>query len=299
MYVLYLTIGILLLIVLYLLWRLGQVYACARDMEREVERILREDTNTPITLSAYDRRMARLAAALNIHLRELRRQRHRYTTGDRELKEAVTNISHDLRTPLTAMRGYLHLLEGEEVSPKVRGYLAHIENRTGAMEALTEELFRYSMVLAEEALTLQQVCLNSVLEQTIAEFYGALTGAGITPEISLPEQSVMVQANGEALGRVLSNVLTNALRYSEGDLRICLTEQELLTVSNTARGLSDVDIGRLFDRFYTVEAARNSHGLGLSIAKTLMERMNGRIWAEYAGGQFCVKMQFLDANHQQ
>ena len=247
-----------------------------------------QDTNTLLSLPCRDRELRRLASALNDELRALRQERLRYQQGDKELKEAVVNISHDLRTPLTAISGYLQLLQGQDLPPDTRRYLEQIESRTESMKRLTEELFRYSVVVSEENLAREPVDLRRAVEEALLSFYGALEGRRIEPQVRLPETPVIRQLDPAAVNRVLGNILTNALKYSAGDLEVTLEESGRLTFSNSAPGLDPVAAGRLFDRFYTVEAARNSTGLGLSIAKELTQRMGGSIGAELHGGTLTV-----------
>lgn len=247
-----------------------------------------QDTNTLLSLPCRDRELRRLASALNQELRALRQERLRYQQGDKELKEAVVNISHDLRTPLTAISGYLQLLQGQDLPPDTRRYLEQIESRTESMKRLTEELFRYSVVVSEENLAREPVDLRRAVEEALLSFYGALEGRGIEPQVRLPEEKVERLLDPAAVNRVLGNILTNALKYSAGDLEVTLEESGRLTFSNSAPGLDPVAAGRLFDRFYTVEAARNSTGLGLSIAKELTQRMGGSIGAELHGGTLTV-----------
>ena len=251
-----------------------------------------QDTNTLLSLPCRDRELRKLASALNQELRALRQERLRYQQGDKELKEAVVNISHDLRTPLTAISGYLQLLQGQDLPPDTRRYLEQIDNRTQAMKRLTEELFRYSVVVSEETLAREPVDLRRAVEEALLSFYGALEGRGIEPQVRLPEEKVERLLDPAALSRVLGNILTNALKYSAGDLEVTLEERGRLTFSNAAPGLDPVAAGRLFDRFYTVEAARNSTGLGLSIAKELTQRMDGSIGAALHGGTLTVWVEF-------
>lgn len=254
---------------------------------------LQTDTNTLLTSASGDRALRTLAASLNVELTELRRQRLRYENGDRALKQAVTNVSHDLRTPLTAISGYLDLLESEEKSANAARYLALIENRTDAMARLTEELFRYSVILAEEEpLARDPVVLNDVLAESLASFYGALTAHSITPEITLCETRITRLLDKDALARVFANILNNALKYSDGDLAVCLDEDGTLTFTNHAAALDAVTTAQLFDRFFTVEAAHHSTGLGLSIAKHLVEQMGGTINAHYDAGQLILTLRF-------
>ncbi|MBR1764381.1 MAG: HAMP domain-containing histidine kinase [Ruminococcus sp.] len=262
-----------------------------RELGESLSEILGSDTNNLITLSCRDRHARELASQINDQLKILRRQRHKYTQGDRELKNAVTNISHDLRTPLTAIGGYLELLRREDKSPQVKEYLDIISERTELLKQLTEELFRYSVILsAEEGAELSQVHINRVLAESITGYYAALTERGIEPEIDICEERIMRQANEEMLSRVFSNLISNALKYSAGDLSVKLSRDGVVTFANSAPDLTAVEAERLFDRFYTVETARGSTGLGLAIARTLISAMGGRIEAEVKGGQLVIRL---------
>ena len=236
--------------------------------------------------------MRKLASEINVQLRLLRKERHRYQQGDRELKEAITNISHDLRTPLTAICGYLDLLDREEKNEAVRRYLSQIENRTEALKDLTEELFRYSVVTSSRKLNPEHMDLVRALEESLLSFYGAMQEKGIQPQITLPEEPVWRTLDTGAVNRIFSNIISNALKYSDGDFSVSMKKNGSITFSNTAHNLDAVAVGRLFDRFYTVETSRSSTGLGLSIAKLLTERMGGSIEADYSDGILYIHTKF-------
>lgn len=246
------------------------------------------DTNTLISISSGDRHAKSLAASINTQLGRLRSQRRKYLNGDRELKEAVTNISHDLRTPLTAICGYLDLLEREEKNENVTRYLSYVENRTRVLAQLTEELFRYTLIMKAEELKFETVDVNTILEESLIAFYAVLTERGIIPEVCMPKSRVISYLDKAALSRVFGNILHNALKYSDGDLKIELLNSGKIIFTNTAAGLDEVQVGKLFNRFFTVETARDSTGLGLSITKTLMEQMNGTITAQYVENQLKI-----------
>ena len=264
-----------------------------REIEDGFVERLTTDTNTLIDISSHDKAVKDLANTINGQLRQLREERHRFCQGDRELKDAVTNISHDLRTPLTAICGYLDLLEQEEKSEAAERYTEIIRNRTELLKQLTEELFRYSIVLADENDRAREpVVLNHVLEESIAAFYTSFRERGIQPDIRLPKQPVVRMLDPVTLPRVFSNLLHNAMKYSDGDLQITLTQDGEITFINQASSLNEVQVGRLFDRFYTVETARKSTGLGLAIARRLVGQMGGSISAEYKDGKVCIRILF-------
>ena len=264
-----------------------------REVAEELEEKLRTDTNTLISISSGDRTVRALAARINAQLRELRAERLRLQNGDAELKTAVTNVSHDLRTPLTAVCGYLDLLEQEEHSERSRRYLAVIRERTDSMRALTEEMLRYSVISSSsDDMTMDIVSISDVLEQSLAGFFGVLSARGITPDIRMPERPVAGILDEAALRRVFDNILSNAAKYSDGDLMVELTPEGETIFTNSAEKLSRVQAERLFDRFFTVETASGSTGLGLSIAKLLTEKMGGDISAGYRDGKLRVSVRF-------
>ena len=264
-----------------------------REAAEELGEKMAADTNTLISISSGDRTIRRLAAEINTQLRALRDERRRLKTGDEELKSAVTNISHDLRTPLTAISGYLDLLEQEEMSENVSRYISVIRERTEALKTLTEELFRYSVITsAIDSMQKEEVCLNEAIEIGLSAYYGALAERCISPEIKLTDRKIIRRLDSTALHRIFSNILNNAVKYSDGDLSVTLDDDGVITFSNAAKNLSTVDAERLFDRFYTVESARYSTGLGLSIAKLLAEKMGGTIKASYSDGRLSIVLSF-------
>lgn len=289
-HLLLILLGLSLLLCAILGARLAHFRRCTREITQAFRDRLTEDTNTLIDVSTSDPCLRKLASEINVQLRQLRKERHRFQQGDRELKEAVTNISHDLRTPLTAISGYLDLLEREEHSEKTERYLASIRNRTEALKGLTEELFRYSVVTSSQELKPERLDVVSVLEESLLSFLATLEQRGIQPQISLPESPLWRELDPGALNRVFSNILSNALKYADGDLTVTMTEGGRITFSNHAPGLNALTVARLFDRFYTVEMGRNSTGLGLSIARILTERMGGRLEALYENGVLSIQL---------
>ena len=235
-HLLLIIIGILLLIIFVLLAKVYFLRQSAQEIAEAFRDRLTADTNTLIDISTRDPYMRKLASDINVQLRLLRKERHRYQQGDLELKEAITNISHDLK-----------------------------------MESMD---------------------VVRALEESLLSFYAVMQKKGIQPEIQLPEEPVWRQMDAGAVNRIFSNIISNALKYSDGDMSVVMDKNSCITFSNTAHNLNAVTVGRLFDRFYTVEASRNSTGLGLAIAKILTERMNGSISAQYQDGKLNITIQF-------
>ena len=168
-----------------------------------------------------------------------------------------------------------------------------IKDRADMLVKLSEELFRYSVIIStKDNIIKEHVVLNTVLEESIAAFYTVLTERNIVPEIEISETKVMRMLDRSALSRVFSNLISNAIKYSDGDLEIVLSERGEVIFSNMASGLDEIQVGRLFERFYTVEAARKSTGLGLAISKTPVEEMNGTISAKYENSRLSIHILF-------
>lgn len=254
----------------------------------ELDFILGSDTNNLITVSSNEKQIKELAVRLNCQLNLLRKQRNQFLNGDREIKNAIVSLSHDLRTPLTAIHGYLELMEQEEKSDTVEKYLTVIRARTEAMIAMTEELFQYVIVLSADEPEPEEINVNGVVEETMLDYYGALTERGIVPEIFLSKTPLIRKADRSALKRVFSNIINNALKYSDGDLVVKTEDIGTISFSNAAGNLDATQVGRLFDRFYTVENAHHSTGLGLSIARTILHKMGGTIQAKLENGRITI-----------
>ena len=289
---LWVTIGIMVLIILALIVKNRMLRKATKEIKDAFVEELMTDTNTLIDISCGDRCMRDLANSINQQLRVLHKEKHRFQQGDLELKNAITSISHDLRTPLTAICAYLDLLNREEMNERVQRYLAQIQNRTEVLKNLTEELFQYSVVTTSQELKTDRVNVVNILQESLLSFYGVMREKGIQPQIDLPESPVLRELDISALNRIFSNIISNALKYTDGDFSVSMKEEGSIVFSNRAESLNIVTVGKLFDRFYTVEARRNSTGLGLSIAKNLTERMGGLIDADYTDGKLFVTVQF-------
>lgn len=277
--------------ILFLSMRIFLMRKSIKEIQNQLIEKRKHDTNTLISISSHDTSICELAQCLNQELILLRNQRLRFQQGDLELKESMTNISHDLRTPLTAIYGYLNLLEKEETSTEVRHYINMVEDRVNVLKQLTEELFRYSVYVTKPKETFDVVDLKRVIEDCLSAHYAALKGCHITPEVHICKQPVCAYVDRFAVHRILNNILSNMIKYSTGDAVITLLETGEIICSNHTCDLDDTTVGKLFDRFYTVESGVKSTGLGLSIAKRLSEQMGGEIFARYHDQRLSIHLQ--------
>lgn len=249
-------------------------------------------TTEEILLDTDDKRLKELVASLNNELLRIRELKSEYLAGDRELKEAVTNIAHDLRTPLTAIYGYIDLLAKSDDPEERKKFIAAIESRTAAITHLTEELFEYTVISSESTRKAVPTDICRVLEDTLIASYPIFEQKGITPVIKTPDRAVIREVDPISLSRVFGNIISNAAKYSESDFSVVMTDDGVISFSNRAPELTVSDVGKLFDRFYTADPSRRSTGLGLAIAKTLVERMGGTVFADYSDEKLSIVLHF-------
>lgn len=275
-------------VAVFLAFRLIVLRLGTDEIRRQLPEIIGGDTNKLISVSG-GRSNKKLAAELNVRLAELREKELKFENGDREIKTALTNAAHDLRTPLTAIGGYLDLLETETDKEKRGKYLAVIRERTNTLSKLSEELFVYSVTLDSKPNDAEALDAASVLKECLADFYEAFCAKDITPEICVFPFTVV--ADKTELSRMFSNIISNALKYSAGDFKVMAVDRKI-TFSNVAEDVDAIDVSRLFDRFYTVNNGKSSTGLGLSIAKIICERIGGKISAAVDGNRLKITVIF-------
>lgn len=266
-----------------------------RKLGSEFSERINLDTNVLLGTESRDGQIRKLAASINETINKLRSSYHKYRMGDAELKTAITNVTHDLRTPLTAICGYAEMALNTDDARERERYLKVVSERAGYMKKLTEELFEYSVITGGEITEEKEsININRMLEDSVMALYPAFEAKGITPEINICEKEIKRDLYPSYVERIFNNLMSNALKYSDGDLCVSLSENGCVRVSNSASALSPVSVEKLFDRFFTVETARNdnSHGLGLSIVKTFAERMECPLTAKYEDGKLIIEIVF-------
>lgn len=208
-------------------------------------------------------------------------------SAERELKQAIANISHDLRTPLTSILGYIQLIEKPEVTDEERKeYLAIAKDRAKRLQILLNDFFELSVIESvDHSLKLGKLGLNSIVEEIVINLYDKFNEQQIVPSIKIPQEQMNIIGDESAIKRVIENLVINAIRYSDGNVSITLERNNTkinLTISNDVKDITEKDVELFFNRFYTADQTRSGKGtgLGLSIAKALMDKMNGKLSAE-------------------
>ncbi len=281
-----------------------RVYALEQNLRRgasELKKRRSEGGGAPLRLAAPNAAAEELMAQINLLLRESEEQRTDFRSREQALRRQIANVSHDLRTPLTSILGYLQLLEQEELSEEDRkSYLDIIENRARVLQSLITSFYDLSRLEAGEyPITREIVDLKEVIGTLLAAFYDELEGK-FQVEVDLPETLPSVWGDRAALERVYTNLIRNALEHGTGTLTIqarCLGQEVETCFSNGGAALKGDDLPHVFDRFFTKDKIRTGHntGLGLAIVKALAQQMKGRVWAELDGDRFSVLLSWKRA----
>ncbi|GKU77303.1 sensor histidine kinase KdpD [Paenibacillus sp. L3-i20] len=269
-----------------------------REMGRMTEQLRcynERTTDKKIDVSLFDRRLEALAVQINDQANLVIEAEARRRRTENELRQAIANISHDIRTPLTSIFGYIQLLEAKSITPEEKlEYITIVKNRTKRLQALLNDFFELSVVESSDyRLRTERIGMTVLLSDILIGFYDQFNERDITPDIRLPEEEVTIYADESAVRRVVENLLVNTIKYAVGGVEIRFTRQEKiasLTIVNEARGLFSSDVSLLFDRFYTADRTRSTQGsgLGLSIAKSLMDKMGGTLTAELQGDRLTM-----------
>jgi signal transduction histidine kinase len=242
--------------------------------------------------------IAELIEQINALLKIQKNLRTEYLLKDSNMKEVITNLSHDIRTPLTSLDGYFQLLVESEVQADRERYMKIIQSRIKSLKEMLEELFTYTK-LQNDSFHLEVIPqnINRLFFDTIFSFYDSFTEMNMEPDVQVTEEQLTVIINEEALKRVLQNIIKNGLEHSEGHIRISLqrlNNKAVMIFQNTYKSSEIIDINKVFDRFYKADKARSntSTGIGLSIAKELVKRMGGEISANLEEDIFQIRIEF-------
>ena len=284
---------VVLFISIFLLIKIWIMKGEIKNIGKSLSNIIKTDTNNLITISTNDNELKELANLLNSSLKKLRELELEYKNGNQELKSSITNISHDLRTPLTAIRGYLDLMDNNNLTEKQLKYLKIIDSKVNDLTELTEQLFDFSKSIdIQNEIKRENICINDILEDSIVSFYSLFKEYSIIPNIDICKGNVIRLLNENMLKRIFENIISNAIKYSDGDLKVKMFDDGTIEFSNKTDKLDQVSLEKIFDRYYTVQSAKKSTGIGLSIARQLVDLSNGTITAKYKNNKLIIQVKF-------
>ena len=269
-----------------------------KDICRQLAFLMKHDSNMLIHREFGLGGIGMLSDRLNDLLELRRKEKQYYQEKETLIADTYTNLSHDIRTPLTSLDGYFQLMEACENVEEQRRYLNIIHERIHSLNEMLEELFMFIKLKNESyRLELTSCCINRILKETVFSYYDDWVRREIQPDIQITEEQLYIDGNKQGLSRIIQNVIKNGLDHGEKKIRIVLKREQnraVLRISNQVTASEQIDIEHVFDRFYKADAARSktSTGLGLSIAREFVRRMNGEIGAKIEENEFIVEMSF-------
>ena len=265
---------------------------------RQLEFLKENQTNLRLTVTVPFKQFEKLVDSINQVLDMSQEIKNNARKNEEYLKETITNLSHDIRTPLTSLDGYFQLMEECENIEDQKRYLSIIHERIHSLNEMLEELFMFTKLKNESySLELTLCCMNRILKETVFSYYDEWVRMEIQPDIQITEEQLYIHGNRQGLRRIIQNVIKNGLDHGEKKISIVLERdqnQAVLRISNQVTHPEQINIDQVFERFYKADVARSktSTGLGLSIAKELVSRMDGEIEAKIEKKEFIVEMNF-------
>ncbi len=294
----YIGIGILLCIVMVqtiLLWNYERQ---VKDICRQLSFLMKKESNMLISKQINFGSIEELVDLLNEMLSKRRMEKNQYAEKEKLIANTYTNLSHDIRTPLTSLDGYVQLLEYSTNKEEQKRYITIIQERISSLKEMLEELFTFTKVKNEAyILELSPCCINRILKKVVFSYYEEWKQKEIEPMIQVAEEPIYINGNTQALQRVFQNIIKNALEHGGKEIKMLLySEKEKVYISfgNWIENKEEIKVEQVFERFYKADVARskNSTGLGLAIAKELVNKMNGTIQARIEENIFYIQISF-------
>lgn len=280
------VIFILIIISVYLCLRLFYVEKQVNSLTNQLTDINKNRTDKGVTIGLLNKNIEALAEKINENIEGKRQCEANKIKLENDLRQTIANMSHDLRTPLTSIIGYIQFLKLDNAYERERKeYLNIAEQRAKALESLLNDFYELSLIESlDYEMNPEKLNITKVLQELVLGRYADFANRGIKPDIDIPDENIYIVADKKSIERVIENLLSNSIKYAESKVHILLTTERdtaILKISNNAKNLTEQDVEKIFDRFYMADKTRSgsSTGLGLSIVKGLVDKMNGSISA--------------------
>lgn len=254
---------VIIILIIYIIYLKRNIY----NINEELKTILESDTNKLIRISSIDKDILNIVKLLNNNLIILRKEKLKYKKNNKNIQESITNISHDIRTPMTSIKGYLSLIDSNTLSSKNKSYLNIIKNNINDCMYLIDNLFNYNVILDKD-IKKEYININTLLEDILVNYYDLFILKNIKVNIDITNKKIIKYIDKIIFKRALDNIIINAYKYSKSIFNVSLDDLGILTLSNDT-SLDNIDINKIYNRYYTVNNASSYHGLGLSIARKL------------------------------
>ncbi len=270
-----------------------------RSIRSQVHFISRNETRKRLTFYGKSRSFRRLASDINEILDSYDERHEKILREDKEIKDTLTNMSHDIRTPLTSLKGYFELLEQTDDPEERRKYSSIITGRIDSLSEILETMFLYTKVSnVNFKISIDPIDCSKIILETLFEYYDDFQDKGFEVDVDVDE-GIRILGNEQSLKRIMQNLIRNSLVHGGGDVKLSVKRDEqgkkvVITLDNLLVEGQNPDPQKVFDRYYKGDASRHtgSSGVGLSVVKKLVESMSGDISAVVSDGRFKIAMSF-------
>lgn len=291
------VIGILGFIIIGLLTYLFMLKNELKKLPQKIEELKRIDTNYLIHSEHNLKEINPIITQINRLIKETKTIESDYNNKSKTLMKMITNISHDLRTPLTSAMGYINMILYSKLSEEEKtNELEIVAERLKRLEELINSFFEFSKIISSNKTPeIRKINLNAVLENCIANYYEDYKNTNREISLSYNQNKIIVYSNQELLTRIFENLIGNAYKHSEGNLEIRILKEDIIKITFTNElQYSELDTDKMFDEFYTVDISRTKEntGLGLAIAKEFTEQLNGKIYANKINSTLVITIEF-------
>lgn len=287
---------IALLLILYLTALKKQI----RQIKDALTLTRERDYNKQLTIALFDRDLTELSTEINYNLEYQKQLKFNAVLSETRLKQSVSDIAHDLRTPLTVIKGNLQMLNSNnEYTPKEKAYLNTCSQKADVLKNMVDDFFEMSVLESDSTdVTLQEIDATKLLMQFVVDNEAVIREHGLIPDINLLERTVCIRADEQMLTRMLGNMLGNVMKYARDSFRICtnITSGGSFDIifENLVDEADGIDVDTMFERTYRGSRARTGQGagLGLYIVKLLAEKQHASVYAEIKDGKLITHMIF-------
>lgn len=259
-------------------------------INKKLDEIMKNKTSEKVIMFTDDKELIPFLIQINKLLEYNQKILAKYSKLEISMRKMLSNISHDLKTPLTVVIGYIETIElhNHFKDEKDKEYILEIKNKTNEVMELINKFFDLAKLESgDKEVPLTKINMNEILREDILKFYDVITGKGIEVDIDIPEENIYALGNSEAIHRILSNLISNAIKYGSDGKVIGLSLKyddkfSYVSVWDKGKGINERDKDRVFERMYTLDDSRNKlnqgSGLGLTITKRLVENLKGEIY---------------------
>lgn len=291
----FILLTLFIVVTMILVTRLFSLKKEVKKITNQLQNYNTQQKNKKMDMALIDKDIENLGLEINklidLYVTEYRNRVH----FEDEQRQVIANMSHDLRTPLTSVLGYIQMAEATDIpNDEKKELLLIAKNRAKRLEALLKDFFEVSVIEStDHHLKSERINLRNVAIDVLMTFYDRFDEKKLEPNIQIPDYDIIIISDKSAVTRVIENLISNTITHSEGNIVIRLEEKgsmARLVIKNDAHTLTETDVNQMFDRFYMADQSRlgNSTGLGLSIAKSFMKKMNGTITGQLNNGQLSI-----------